>query len=275
MKKRVGILSDLHLENSNMSLEGISCDILVLAGDICTEFAVTSRLLEYSIPSHIPVIYVPGNHEYEGKRIKDVMPKLKELEKDFPNLHVLQNEAVDVDGIRFIGSTLWSNFEGSGITWKDELKKWSKQNIVDFSYMFKENPEEIGPRFISWNPDDMEQEFNKAYQFLEYELKRNPTENTKFVVTHFAPHKNSVVKQYEGKLHNAYWVNHLPELMGFSDYWVHGHTHNSLDYEVEGTRVICNPRGYSKLYDLSQNLLFDKLFVVEVDVPEPKVRPKM
>lgn len=268
MKKIVGILSDLHLESSNMKLENISCDVLVLAGDICTDFSVTSRFLEYNIPTDMPVIYVPGNHEYEGKRLKDVMPKLKDLEKDFPNLHVLQNEAINIDRIRFIGTTLWSNFEGSGINWKAELKKWSKQNIVDFSYIFKENEETSIPKFVSWNPDDMEKEFNKAYQFLEFELKRNPTENTKFVVTHFAPHQKSVAKEYEGKLHNAYWVNDLPELMGYSDYWVHGHTHATMDYEVEGTRVVCNPRGYSKIYDLSQNLTFDKNFYVEVDVPD-------
>lgn len=266
MKKIVAVMSDLHLENSNMSMEGLACDILVFPGDICTDFSVIERLLQYSIPSHIKIVMVPGNHEYEGKRFKDVIPKLKELEKDFENFHILQNESIDIDGIHFIGTTLWSNFEGSGIQWKSELKKWSKQNIVDFSYIFKENKEEFGPKFIAWNPDDMEEEFNKAYAFLEYELRRNPVNSPKFVVTHFAPHKNSVAKQYENQIHNAYWVNHLPELMGFCDYWVHGHTHNTFNYEVEGTNVICNPRGYSKIYDLSQNLSFNKLFYIEIDI---------
>ena len=26
--------------------------------------------------------------------------------------------------------------------------------------------------------------------------------------------------------------------------WVHGHTHSSFDYNIHGTRVVCNPRGY-------------------------------
>ena len=25
--------------------------------------------------------------------------------------------------------------------------------------------------------------------------------------------------------------------------WIHGHTHDSFDYVVNGTRVVCNPRG--------------------------------
>lgn len=266
MKKIIAVMSDLHLESSNMSMEGLVGDVIVLPGDICTDFSVISRLLQYSIPSHIQVVMVPGNHEYEGKRFKDVMERLKALEKEFDNFHVLQNETIDIEGIRFIGTTLWSNFEGSGIQWKGELKKWAKQNIIDFTYIFKENKEGVEPRFISWNPDDMETEFNKSYEFLEYELRRNSTNKPKIVVTHFAPHQNSVSKQYADKMHNAYWVNHLPELMGFSDYWVHGHTHSTFDYEVEGTRVICNPRGYSKLYDLSQNLNFNKFFYIEVEV---------
>lgn len=273
MKKRVGYVSDLHLEISNMSLDNPGWNVLVLAGDISQDFDVLANFFSYNLPE-IPVIYVPGNHEYEGKRFDDVMPKLKEFEKDFPNLHVLQNKAITVEGIRFIGTTLWSNFEGAGIQWKEEIKKWAKQNIVDFSYIFKKN-ENSTPAYIAWNPDDMEKEFNKAYQFLKYELMNNPTIEPKFVVTHFAPHKGSTHKKYNKMAGNPYWVNNLPELMGFCDYWVHGHTHDSFKYEEDGTTIMCNPRGYSKLYDLSQNTSFDKRAFVEIEVPEPRNKIKL
>jgi hypothetical protein len=32
--------------------------------------------------------------------------------------------------------------------------------------------------------------------------------------------------------------------MGRAALWVHGHTHSSFDYLLNGTRVVCNPRGY-------------------------------
>ena len=54
--------------------------------------------------------------------------------------------------------------------------------------------------------------------------------------------------------------------MGFSDYWVHGHTHSTFDYEIEGTKVVCNPRGYSKLFNLSQNENFNKELTIEIKV---------
>jgi len=269
--KKVGILSDLHLEGSNIKLDNLNCDVLVLAGDISQNFSLLGNFFSYNIPEHIPVIYVPGNHEYERKCFHEVIDKLKEFERIFPNINILQNEAKDIEGIRFIGTTLWSNFEGVEPSKKDKVKEWCKLNISDFSYIFKKDfINENAFIWRPWSPDDMEEEFKKAYKFLEFELKKNHTENPKFVVTHFAPHQNSTSKKYEGELGNAYFINHLPELMGFSDYWVHGHTHDSFEYNIQGTKVICNPRGYSKMYDLSQNLDFNKNFYVEVATYERK-----
>lgn len=278
MKKKIGILSDLHLESSNMKLN-LNCDIVVLAGDISQDFSLLYRFFEQNIPETMPIIYVPGNHEYEGKRYFAVMEELKKIEKDFSNLKILQNEAIDIDGIRFIGTTLWSNFEGFGQEWKNEVKKWCKFNVVDFSCIFKKNDNNKGDfissvPYVYWTPDDMEKEFNKAYDFLKYELRTNETENIKFVVTHFAPTMKSLDPNYKSGLHSAYWVNDLPELMGFSDYWIHGHTHSSFQYDYEGTKVICNPRGYSKLYDLSPNTTFDRNMYVEVEVLEQKNKIK-
>ncbi len=265
---KVIVMSDLHLESSNMKIEKLECDILVLAGDISQDFSILPRFFQYNIPSETEIIYVLGNHEYEGRVAKKVITEIKELEKEFPNLHVLQNEAIEIKGIRFIGTTLWSNFEGQGLQWKKEAKDWCKFNVIDFTYIFKENQKGAEPKYISWKPEDMEKEFNKAYEFLEYELKKQETECIRFVVTHFAPTDKSLDPQYKTGLHSAYWVNNLPELMGYSDYWVHGHTHSSFDYDFEGTRVICNPRGYSKIYDLSQNNEFKKDLAIEIESPQ-------
>lgn len=266
MKRRINILSDLHLEFSNFKLTEEDYDILVLAGDISQDLNSLRLFFDRNLKENIPVIYVMGNHEFEGKRFSDAINNYKELEKEYPNIHVLYNEAIDVEGVRFIGSTLWSNFESRGIDFKNQIKNWAKNNVVDFSYIFKKNTEGYDLKYRPWEPNDMEKEFNKAYDFLTFELRKRETEIPKFVVTHFAPHLKSIHPQYEKDIGSAYWCNNLEELMGFSEYWVHGHTHDSFNYTVENTKVLCNPRGVSKTYNLSSNGLFNKDLIIEIDV---------
>jgi len=43
--------------------------------------------------------------------------------------------------------------------------------------------------------------------------------------------------------------------------WVHGHLHDSVDYQLCETRVVCNPRGYLG-HALNPN--FNPSFVVDV-----------
>lgn len=280
MKKRINILSDLHLEFSNFNLTKEKYDVLVLAGDISQDLGSLYNFFNKSLKEDIPVIYVLGNHEFEGKRFPKVFEECKNIEKDFPNVHILYNKAVDVSGVRFIGTTLWSNFESNGLEWKDKVKSWAKQNVIDFSYIFKENTEGYDLKYRAWTPDDMEKEFNKAYSFLEYELKKNITDLPKVVVTHFAPHKKSIHEKYSKDVGSSYWANNLEELMGFSEYWIHGHTHDSFNYEVSGTKVLCNPRGISKTYDLTSNTDFNRDMIIEIDCklenssePNRKIRP--
>ena len=269
---KVQILSDLHLEHSNIDLK-INSDInvLILAGDISADFTLLDFLLN-KVPSTTQVLYVLGNHEYETRVFQETVPFLREILSIYPNVRILDNESVVINNVKFIGSTLWSNFEGSGINNKPLVKELvAKAQIPDFNtiYMRQENN-----KLIKFNIELMEKEFQKAYDFIEYELKKNYFDGQKMVITHFAPHEKSVARLFKNNLLNSYWVNNLPELMGFCDYWVHGHTHTSFNYDIEGTTVLCNPRGYSKIYDQSQNLNFDKNFVIEFPILEARNNSK-
>ena len=275
---KIGYLSDLHLEGSNMTLNNPGWDVLVLAGDISADFAALERFFQTQIPDDIPIIYTPGNHEFEGKRFDQTLEYFSKFETIFPNVKFLYNKSFSYKGVKFIGSTLWSNFEGHGVHYKDEAKKWAKVNVFDFNSIFVPNKNKgdnkMAPSYVFITPDQMEQEFNKCYDFLKYELRQNPTDEVKFVITHFAPHPKSTKNQFKKQLMSSYWVNNVEELLGFSDFWVHGHVHDTFNYEVEATKILCNPRGYSKTFDLSPNTFFEKNIILEVPIAlKSKIKP--
>ncbi len=282
MNKKILILSDLHLESSNMKLNDIEQDIIVLAGDICVEKEMIVDFIYRNIPEEKPIVFVLGNHEYEGRIVSQVVPQLNKLfTEELPNhqIHVLDNKSVVIDGIKFIGSTLWSNFECFGIDAKKDIMDLADKLIIKGHHMYEENPyfgQGSHPRYLEVNSKKVEQWCQEAIDFIDYSLKEEFL-GPRIVVTHFAPHKKSISEEYmkksnsaEDKMYNmlsAFWVNSLDNLMGFSDYWIHGHVHHSFDYQVEGTRVISNPRGNSLFFDMPGNTSFDKSKTIEVELP--------
>jgi Icc-related predicted phosphoesterase len=83
-----------------------------------------------------------------------------------------------------------------------------------------------------------------ARAWLESELAK-PFDGKTIVVTHHAPLKQSLAEKYAEDWVSAGFVNDLPSLVRAPvALWIHGHTHTAFDYMAEGTRVVCNPRGY-------------------------------
>lgn len=259
MKKNIGLLSDLHLEASNLRLENPGWDYLVIAGDLSAYNGNLDNFFAYNIPQDIPVIYVPGNHEYEGKRFDTVKEKLLEQLAPYSNVHLLINDSVVIDNIKFIGSTLWTDFAIQGDV--KAGKDWAKFHVSDFSTILY--PNEQG-KYVPISPDVMEKLHVEAREYLHQELLL-PFDGEKVVVTHFAPHINSVHPSYLNKNYN-YWATDCTQLMGHSQYWFHGHIHDSSDYTVNGTRVVCNPRGNSKTFDLASNMNFDRNLLLPIEL---------
>jgi len=248
---RLHILSDLHLEFADFAPPAVDADIVVLAGDI----DIKGRGVDWA-KRHFscPVVMVAGNHEFYGGNFGSVFRRLRDDARG-SNVHVLENEFVVLGGVRFLGATLWTDYQ---LTGNQPLAQWdARQTMNDFRRIRDE-------RYRKITPVDLLERHSASRNFLQAALAE-PFAGPTVVVTHHAPCELSITdrfRQAPGHL-NASYASRLEMLMGPNvALWVHGHTHDSLDYTVYETRVVCNPRGYAP-DDVNEN--FDAELVVTLD----------
>src|SRR5262249_49825510 len=252
---KLQILSDLHLGVAGMEPEPTDADVIVLAGDI----ARPAPACDWAQRLDKPVIYVAGNHEFYGGELRSTLDDLRKRCAG-SNVSFLEQDELTLDGVRFLGATLWSDFLLYG---KGEVRQQAIAEAVRLVYDFKRIT--LGPDAGRvFTPDDCEQIFNETCAWLDAKLA-TPFAGTTVVVTHFAPSPKSVHPRFEGSLLNPCFVSDAERLMGGErvKLWIHGHTHNSFDYMVRGTRVLCNARGYVK-QGVLENAAFDPRMVLTV-----------
>ncbi len=265
---RIRLLSDLHLEHSHRHPPfvpaPVEADVVVLAGDIDNGTRAIDWA-ETTFPGQ-PVVYVPGNHEYYDADMRPAGTALHARAQGSRNVHLLDNAELVLDGIRFLGTTLWTDFE---LFNRDEMANamaQSQRHVVDFRAI------RVGETCLT--PQQTVDLHREAIAFLEFQLAR-PFSGKTVIVTHHAPHPRSVHPRWEGNRVNAAFVSDLTRLMGKSVLWLHGHTHDSFDYVVRGTRVLANPMGYrtssgpapdagTATRVVTENSRFDPALVVEI-----------
>lgn len=227
---KLRIVSDLHVEfqrDGGFSLlQEITLadfDVLIVAGDLCSAKGLYAALCTVcDAAGDKPVVYVMGNHEGYGKSWRAAFDEVRRCSADRSNLVFLENETKTVDGVKFLGCTLWCPHPGEPID--------SDGYMADY-------------RYISDIYENVAHErWKLSRAFLEKEVEPGCV-----VVTHHLPHPRSIAKQYEGNLLNRYFLHNLSPLVerGGAQLWVHGHTHTSMDYVAGSTRVVCNPFGYA------------------------------
>lgn len=234
---KIAPYSDLHLENVEWvpPQSATEADIVVLAGDIA---AHTHGIAWARQTFSRPVVYVAGNHEYYGAHLG----MLKELRRAADeNVHFLERDALILDGVRFLGCTLWSGFElgGPGNDIACAMSQ-ARLGILDYSLIFAR-----GGKLLQ--PQDTANLFRLSWGWLERALAE-PFAGPTVVVTHFAPHPRCIAPQHLDDVLNAYFVSDLSWLMQKYriDLWCHGHTHASTDFVADnGCRVLSNQRGYT------------------------------
>ncbi|CAG4928327.1 metallophosphoesterase [Paraburkholderia saeva] len=256
---KIRVLSDLHLESDEPEvIPHANADLVVLAGDIHNH-ALGLRWAAETFDGAVPVVYVPGNHEYYDGEFGALESAMQDAAHALDNVHFLNNATlVDPEGRwRVLGTTLWTDFTLYGAS--DEARATSiaaaERVMLDFRGLIQltwphaadagrdeESSIAEGPR--DFTPADSLALHKSARAWLEAELAK-PFAGKTIVVTHHAPHRLSLSARYADDLVSAGFVNDLPELVRTpAALWIHGHTHTAFDYTVNGTRVVCNPRGY-------------------------------
>lgn len=239
---QIRFITDIHRESGPFLLERTEADkdrILVIAGDLTVNDYVIDALLEVA-PGFRAVIYVLGNHEFEGANISNARTYLElQINKysELKNVYVLNNDYAIIEGVRFIGSTYWSDFNNAD--WF--AMHASKDKVSDFEFI---SIDRVKSR--KFHPTDAVELHTQSKRFIE-EMCRIPFDGETVIVTHFAPSFKSMDLIWETRLGaiKHYFASNDDNVVGYSGakYWLHGHIHSSKDYMLGDTRVICNPRG--------------------------------
>jgi hypothetical protein len=253
------LLSDLHLEFAPFAPDPQAvdeADVVVLAGDI-DKGAKGIRWAAETFPGK-PVVYVAGNHEFYGGQWDATLAEMRAEAKPL-GIHFLEDDAVELGGIRFVGCTLWTDFNyfpSAGL----ERRKGSMQaaamqdaerGMNDFRLIKADPLPDVQNTAGSTRGDRLTAQHTLdrhkwSLGFLGVELNGGGLPPTRtVVVVHHAPRAESVAPRYADHSLNPAFASRLPDdLLTGATLWVHGHTHASCSYQVGSTRVECNPRGY-------------------------------
>ena len=263
------ILSDLHLEFAPFdTAPDVEVDVVILAGDIWRPGHRVPLWVDRLGAFHgKEVIFVAGNHEYyrtwfEQERIK-ILAEAVACE-----VHFLDPGQVVLGGVRFLGTTLWTDFAlrvrtpgrpDQTIRLVADVERAmaaADRSLNDFRYI--RSGEGI------FTPAQALVQHWREREYLLNAL-RQPFNGPTVVVTHHAPHRGSLAPRFEEDWLSPCFVSELPQdFFEVPKLWIHGHTHTSCDYQVGDCRVLSNPRGYPLAGGGFENPFFDERLVVAV-----------
>lgn len=262
------VLSDLHLAHLSFSAvhEGRrideEADIVVLAGDI-DDGVGGFRWARETFPDK-PVIYVAGNHEFYGRHWFHHLDAMREAATKY-DIDFLEAQGIDVGGVRFLGCSLWTDFELFGPDKKSDAMRLAKASMNDYHHIkISRTAEFYWVHSKHLIPPLAERRHRGSVEWLEKKLEGGADPAKTVIVTHHAPHPDSIPTRFAGDLLSTCYASDLTRLMGKAGLWIHGHMHSSADYNIGGTRIVANPRGYPHKNGGMENSTFNPAFIVQI-----------
>lgn len=229
---KISYVSDIHLEFAPDFTLDDTGDVLILAGDIVPIGIIyrphIMKFFNDVCKKFKNIIYIMGNHEFYGADINDVNV-LKSAFKG-TNITILDNDIKIIDNVKFIGGTMWTDFNKA-----DPLSMMAAPKTVSDFRKIKNGEEQF-----------------TAYDWLEYHgkflrfLEKETTEDyINVVCTHHSPHLSTISDQYKDNYAaNGCYASDLTKHIKNIKYWIYGHTHEGLDCEHDDCKIVSNPRGY-------------------------------
>lgn len=206
----------------NRSFEIHKPDLIIDAGDYEADASYYGMI-------NIPLLKVPGNHDYYGTTWKRENIQNSRFQASIP-------------GVKIVGATLWTDLQHPyGFDVSLEVKRF----MMDFTAI------------RSFNIADWREANREHIKFLSSE-----GQGADIIVTHHSPSFKSVHPCYGDALSNYGFSSHLDYLITELNpkYWIHGHTHVPFDYMHGNTRVICNPCGYP--HERVQREAYEPVYIV-------------
>lgn len=234
---KIQYCSDLHLEfpankkylkANPIKPEG---EILLLAGDIIPfqEIQKENDFFNFLSNSFDHTYWIPGNHEYYRSDLTQRTGTFHEKIRN--NVSLLNNTAIEHNGVRLLFSTLWSKINPA-------LEFVIQKSMADFR-LIKSNEKKI-------TVDEYDQLHEDCRAFLAKELSNETDENT-IVVTHHRPTFFNYPEKYKYSELNTAFATELFDLIEPSnvDYWIFGHSHEVVpDFKIGKTTLTTNQLGY-------------------------------
>src|SRR3984893_5882487 len=253
---RIHIFSDLHLDVHPIKPITIMADVdlVIVAGDTCEGVLRAFEHLRRIVPMHIPIVMVLGNHEYYRRFIPHELALARSHAAEF-NIHLLENDAIVLGGVRFVGATLWTDYRIFGESNQAAVMNACATGMNDHRRIgWQKQP------WLRFRPQEAALVHHQSRAYFKQALTE-PFNGPSVMVTHTAVHWNSVLPRFATDPTTGAFVSDLEELFLTTRpvLAIHGHVHNSCDYRIGQTRILCNPHGYG-----AENPDFNGALVVEV-----------
>lgn len=261
---KIKLVSDLHLEFSDVDIPNNGADVLILSGDILIaqdlhdhprqswvesknylwrggqmrpELSDRFRNFLDRCSKNFPhVIYVAGNHEFYHGKWFATLDYLREECSNWNNIYFLEKDVTIIDGIPFIGCTLWTDLnKGHPVTMHHVSTLLNDHRLI--------RHDKLG--YIKIRAVHTMERHHEHLQWLKETV---PQYERCVVVTHMGPTPLSVHPGYKEDYHiNGAYFSDLSEFI--LDHpqiklWTQGHTHRAFQYEMGSTLIACNARGY-------------------------------